>query len=490
MVEQVVRVLARCEACDHHYRVTGRGHTGTCPACGGVLHSPEEGSDEEHHLEHALACHACEAINPHAGTECTACGATLLEPLTPEELEQLASGRREVAQALRRGYRRMTTVTWLYRGGALTYALVTLVAILALSRSDVPRTPGTLVVGLTTVLTVVLLMGAIQIPFRPFLWTVILASLATLISAVHLIGPNPLGLMFAGTVVWACVFWATLPSARGFRQLIERYTDEYVLHHASLRTRRSLGHDAGEQRHRRLLAVMRRAGARAWRVSAAAAVLILAASAVGTYSVLAHMRPQELAQARTSFESSWAAGDLAAIEGLFVPSLRVQEGSRLAGMTSGYGWAAALPPLGPGQERDDEGSIWVSYEVGDLALTTHWVLRDRRWFLAEASLPEPPLEPVLEQFIEAWNSSDLEAVASFVPDGYRERMHEAWMLSAGYRDWEVLPPVIGTEREPAPEGAGQVQVLLQLEQGQVVTTRWLFRRSGRWGLQMLRFPER
>ena len=489
MTEQVVQVHARCEGCEHHYLLNGPGHTRKCPACGGVVRELAPDANQGHHLEQAIACPTCQAINPHAGIECTACGAALLEPLTAEELEEVASGRREVAHALRRGYRRMTTVTWLYRGGALTYALVTLLAIIALTQAEVPRTAGTVVVGLTTVLTVLMLVGAIQVPFRPFLWTVLLASIATLISVVHLLGPNPLGLMFGGTVVWACVFWAMLPSAREFSRLIDQYTDEYVLHHASLRTRRSLGHQSGESRHQRLLAVMRRAGARAWKVSAAAAVLVLLASAAGTYTVLKHLRPEEFSLVRSSFEQAWNSGNTSALNRLFAPSVREQQATLLQGLSASYGWVPKLPPLGAGVERADEGTLWVDYEVGGLPLSTHWALNDLRWRLVEVRLPEPPLEPVLERFVEAWNNSDLEAVASFVPDGYRERMHESFVLSAGYRDWDVLPKVLETQREPAPEGGGQVLVTLRLEPG-VLTTRWLFRRSGRWGLQMLRFPER
>jgi hypothetical protein len=451
------------------------------------VHMGEKQKAHGEHLEQAVACPQCQAINPHGGVTCGECGAVLEAPRATRESKEERAERRDERRAVRRGCRRMTTVTWLYRAGALAYAAAMLVAVLALVRPEVPRTGGVLVVGLTTVLAVLMLVGAIQVPFRPFVWTVIIASLATVVALVHLVGPDPLGLMFFFTGGWAAVLWATLPSAAGFRRLIAEHTDEYVLQHASVRTRRSIRGRSGQVRHERLLAAMRRAAGRAWKISAAAALLLSLASIVGTLAVLSRLRPQEFSARLESFETVWNRGYPVAVGGLFPPAVKEQKTAWLERVAEGHGWGDSLPQLGEGRMDHTADRASVHYQLADLALTVDWKLDGRDWQLVRLELPDPPLDPALERFLAAWQSSDLKAIAAFFPAGYEERTEESLVRASANRNWDVLPEVLETETGDSPEG--EVVVTLRLEEGEV-TTKWLFRLDGSWRLQALQLPPR
>ena len=439
------------------------------------------------HLTEAVACTECQAINPHGGAFCIECGAVLRASQTLQEREESARARHEATAALKHKYRWIAGITWLYGAGALSYAVVTVVAVLALARPEVPLGAGILVVALTTVLTALMLMGAIQILFKPFVWTSILAALASAVSAVHLIGPDPLGLMFFWSAAWAALFWAALVPTLRYRRLIAQYTDEYILHHASFRTRRSLRGRSAEERHARLLGVMQKAARRAWKISAVAAGSILLASALGTYGVLSNLRPEELSVALERFEAAWNDGDLAAVGALFPSNVRERQTTWLEGVTEGHGWREALPRLADGEIRRAEDRVWVDYELDDFTLSTCWILNGRSWVLFRVELPVPPLEPVFEGFLQAWRRSDLRAIADLFVAGHRDRMHEYIVRSARNRSWDTLPEILETHRTGSAEG--EAVVTLSVEGG-VVTTKWLFRADGRWGLHGLQFPRR
>ena len=53
-----------------------------------------------------------------------------------------------------------------------------------------------------------MLGAALQIPFRPLVWTIVLAVLATGAAVTHVVGANPLGLALPWSAAWAVVAWA------------------------------------------------------------------------------------------------------------------------------------------------------------------------------------------------------------------------------------------------------------------------------------------
>ncbi len=444
MTQASGQVLARCESCDKTYRVLERGRTYSCKACGGTVRPLDEG-------------------------------------------EAASAVRRDASEALKSAYRTIGAVTWLYRLGALAYAVATLLAVLALARTDVPPGGGVLVVVLTTLLTVLMLLATMHVVFQPFVWTLAIATLATVVSAVHLLGPNPYGLAVFGSAAWAVVAWATLVPTLRYQRLIATHKDLYVLHHASVGTRRSLKGRTAEARHERLVAAMRRAARRAWKISAAAAVAFVLASALGTYTVLTTKRPQVLSVATAGFEAAWSSSDLEGVGRWFDAGIRAQETARLQGRVDGLGWRDGLPALERGASRNDGDSARLEYEASGVPLVARWVRSGLEWVLVEVELPVPPFEPTYERFLEAWRASDVEGIVAFFSPDSREGMLASIEASVRERGWDSLPQLLTTQMSDYSEG--DAEVVHELERSKV-RTRWHLGTDGKWRLYALRFPPR
>ena len=277
-----------------------------------------------------------------------------------------------------------------------------------------------------------------------------------------------------------------MPTAR-FRRLIAQHKDLYITHHASSRTLRSLKGRTALERHERLVMTMRRAARRAWKLSTMIAAGICIASAVGTYAVLANVRPDAFAPALERFEVAWDDSNVEAIGALFHPDVREVESRRLAGMVAGHGWGSALPrPTGRAIQEQDANAA-VDYELGALDLETSWVRSDRVWWLESIELPIPPFEPTLARFVEAWRASDLDAVVSFFAEDARAEMLASIEASVRERGWTTFPEIVETDVDDS--SRGDVTVTFKLSRSKM-RTEWHFRIDGTWNLHGLRFPRR
>ena len=360
------------------------------------------------------------------------------------DVEQQLAERSE----LRRHYRWLTWMTWCCWSGAVSYALVTLVAVSAVGRADVPVQAGVLVVSLSALVTVAMLMAAVHVLFRPLVWTLIVAGLATVASVVHLVGPNPLGLMFVWSAGWALLFWSILVPMVRLSRLIAAHEDEYILDHTEPQTQRQLKRRSKRERHDRLLDLRRRAAQRAWKVSGTAAAVIVVASAIGTREVLAGVRPPELAPSLAEFEAKWRQSDFASIGRFFPAEFAAQRATWLEGMAEGHGWGRLLPRLESAGKQEQEGSVVVTYRLADLTtLSTRWLLEEREWQLVAWELPDPPVSPRLDSFRQAWQASDPEALAALYPVNYRKSQASNIERSMQLREWTKLPAVIMGEPE-------------------------------------------
>jgi ribosomal protein L40E len=437
-----------------------------------------------------LVCSKCQAINAPGARLCVECSAVLKGARRATARGESTEAGREAGAALRRAYRWIGAVTWLYRVGGALYAVATVFAFAALARTQVPLGPGLLVVALTTSLSVLMITAAIHILFRPFVWTVCIAVLATTVTVVHLLGPNPFGVAGYASLAWAVVAWAALLPTLRFRRLIAEHTDLYILHHASRRTVRSLDGHFARERHARLLAAMAHAYRRAWKLSAAAVGVLCLTSVIGSALVVTQLRPQEFAPTVAAFEAAWNGDGLTAATEFIGARTRARQREWLEGATAGHGWESDLPKLPPGTTHESEGRTFVDYELDALTLSTSWFLDGQVWVLIEIELPPPPFEPTLERFLGAWRSSSAEAVAGFFSAESRPGMLASIDRAARDRGWQRFPEVLEVERDAEADGAeGGVHVTLRLAESEL-KTEWHVRADGTWGLNGLRFPRR
>ena len=455
MTEQNVAATsrARCADCRRTYRVPDPERTYTCKACGGEVLALARGTPVDH------------------------------QPTAAE-----VAARRNASSELKGGYRWMTAITWMYRLAALAYGGVTVAAIVALSSPEVPLRPGLLVVGLCTVLTVTMLMGAIQLLFEPFVWTLVIAILASVVAAVHWGGPNPLGLAFYFSAAWAVLFWLSVVPTWRFRHLIAEHKDLYVTHHASRDTRRSLVGRSTRERHERLVRAMRLAFRRAIRISALAGLVILLLSAGGSWFTSTRLRPHEVGDTVAAFEQAWNAGATDEVGALFQPRSSEIRTEWLKGMSLAHDWEQSWPQLSPRREwTDADRVLWMEYNLdGGLVMTATFAPHGRRWYVSHIELPDPPLEPFVERLVLAWQSSDARELVSLFPQKHAERMLPSIENSLELRGWTQFPP-IGETRIGAPI-SGRADVVLKVPGGDLIA-RCLLDGKGRWQLNALRFPE-
>jgi hypothetical protein len=105
---------------------------------------------------------------------------------------------------------------------------------------------------------------------------------------------------------------------------------------------------------------------------------------------------------------------------------------------------------------------------------------------AHAAVEAPPLEPVIEEFLEAWAGSDAAAVAGFFPPSHAEKMQTNVESIAATRGWGASFPQ-PRAWEATPISPTSAQVDLELAEGRLIT-RWLVDEEGRWVLAMIQPP--
>ncbi len=445
-----------------------------------------QGSAEEHGAGGLVLCNDCQTLNSRAAESCVECDADLADATVVEDEDAAADLLEEAKGVFRRASRWGSAIAWTYHGGALAYAVATLFAVLALARPDVPVQEGVVVVALTVFLSVLMGTAALHLLIRPFLWTLSVAVLATGVAVLHAIGPNPLGLALYGSAAWAVLSWVLLYPAGRFQAAIDHHKDLYIVHHASLETRRSIKGRGPGERHERLLRAMRRADRRAWKVSAVVAVALVLASAIGSQRILSSVRPVPFDGARVAFEAAWRGGSPASIVPLFDDRVREVESVAFGGLAAGHGWDPALPALPEGSLRVLEGERFVDYDLGSVDLTARFLLDGRAWRLVKLELPYPSVAPALTRFRSAWEAGDSAALAEFFAPETGGSLLAKLEESRTRRGWDSLPPILSVDLKE--EDGRRAIADLVLSKRTKVTTSWTFRDDGTWSVYGLKMP--
>ncbi|MCB9915049.1 MAG: zinc ribbon domain-containing protein [Planctomycetes bacterium] len=436
-----------------------------------------------------VTCPECAALNPGGLQFCNECGTVLPESHARPGSEAAARLRHEAGKDLDAAQRTLDRITLAYRLGAVAYGVATLLAILALGDATVPLGEGLVVVLLTTALTAALVMGALHVTLRPDRWTLVIAGLATLVTLVHLLGPNPFGLAAVGSGVWAVFTWALVRPTQRVAALIDKHLDQYVLHHASSATRRTLAHRNAKERHERLMDVLDDAEARADRRSIVAAAVLIVVALLGSVLVAKFLRTAPLSFAQQSFEAAWNGGDAGALEALLDERVSAAEAPRLRRLLLGHGWSATRPALPTGVLREGDDTTWIDYDLGKLTLTASFVRADRGWSLVGVELPTPPIEATLERFRAAWATSDPRLLSEFFPAASRSEWVDRLRKSMETREWSALPGLFDVRVTPGDPGRASVLLVLQGDAGEVETS-WVFDDEGDWRLYGFKLPKR
>ena len=487
MDQPSTRSVARCEDCSKTYRVPSADRAYSCKACGGIVRVIEvKASSADRDSTGIVLCNDCQTLNPRKAETCFECDADLEGATVVEDEEEAADLLDETKRAFRRANRWGSGIAWTYHGGALAYAIATLFAVLALAKPEVPVEGGVAVVVLTVFLSVLMGTAALHLLFKPFLWTLSVAVLATGVAVVHAVGPNPYGAALLGSASWAALSWGLLYPARKFQAAIDHHKDLYIVHHASLETQRSLKGRGPGERHERLMRAMRRADRRAWKLSALMAIGLLLATTIGAQRILTSVRPAPFDGALVEFESAWNGGSADTIVRLFDPRVRDVESVSFRALATGHGWSDALPTLPVGARQESPGEWRVDYDLGELGLTARFLFKDLEWRLVHLELPYPSVEPTLERFQSAWDAGDTKALARFFSPETRTSLLAKLEESKARREWTTYPPILGVKLQE--DGGRRAVALLNLGRRAEMTTSWVFGNDGAWGVYGLKMP--
>lgn len=471
----------RCGDCGKVYRVRDASRTYRCKACGGTVGGTKA---ERGPLDHLPSCPACSAVNPKGSAYCAECGETLVPDGGRPRSGEATAERRRAAAHLRKSFRAIRAITWLYRLNALFTGLATVAIAASLADPAEPSGEAALTLALVATLTVVFAVGSIQLRFHPFAWAVGIASLTTVNTAIALLEEGLSGAGIFG-VAWALVLWsAVLPTVR-FRRLVREHGDLYIAHriHGTQAERKS-GRDDEE--------LFGRARRKALWLSAAIALVVWAGAGLGGWTVYATGRPEPFDVTLAAFAEAWERGDAGSVAAFFEESEQEKERAWLEVVANGHGWQGAWPDLGDGEWRQEESHALAelplsSGEDGGVVLST-WKLDGAAWRLDELTVPLPPLDERAQALVDAWSASDAAAVGALFRPGSRERMARSLEVQMSRRGWgEAFPRIVGVE--VSQRGRRNAEAALDLGDEEVVSV-WQFGENGEWALMGLRFPER
>jgi hypothetical protein len=453
------RSPAVCQDCGKSYRVPDASRTYRCKACGGTVSAVES-----------------ETPNRRAAAPAAAVEARRREPRSAESKE-----RRRAASALQRSYRWIRAVAWLYRVSAVVWGLAAIGRMATLPSDAIDPLVLTVELAFLSVMVAVFVVGSIQVRFQPFAWSLGIALLATLNAAGVWANARESPLAPIVASAWAVLVWAAVPATARFRRLVREHGDLYIVHriHGTHRRRRD-SRSSDEE----LLAAAR---SRALRTSAVAAVLVLALSGAGGWTVYAQ-RPDTLEFVLEDLAAAWDRGDVEALGAWLPPDERVETERYVAAVADAHGWGAAWPRVAEVEwrlETTGRGAAELVLEDGGVVRTV-WRLQGSAWEIADLTLPLPPMDDIVVRFTHAWNRSDLDGITTFFRLGSRDKMKRGIESSAARRGWaDTLPPIL--ETTAVQRGDGRTELSHQLDDG-VLVTRWQFEDDGAFRLTGLRFP--
>ncbi|MCB9833202.1 MAG: zinc ribbon domain-containing protein [Planctomycetes bacterium] len=436
---------------------------GLCPHCGATAAGAAV----------PRPCPACGQENPSAHSFCQDCGQALRPELgtATGAGREAAIDRRLALIELDRGRRAVNRLR-------LCMLLVGLLAGLVAILQGLDHRAEAWTGWTAFFLSVLFGVGAVRVAREPMLWTVSLASLATVELVAGFTQFDLTALIIVGCGL--LLVWSALPAAARLERVLRDFPelDQDLSPHQNepaLLRLRLLRDDRRRRRERRLLAGL---------------VAIVLVVVIGI--ALLVTAPPDSDDARLAFERAWNEGDETALVALFGEDASARRRVALGRQLARRGWQRSRPKL-PGllETVTEENEIRLRYDLGLDGLEARFRLEDGGWRLLGLDLPhyEPPnpIDAVLAGFEKAWEQGDLVALASaWIEADRRDLLRGRFERELRERDWLPRPPPLGPRRIVA---ATELQQVVQHHVGGgILQTKWEYRHPD-WLMRGLKFPE-
>jgi hypothetical protein len=398
---------ATCEKCGKAYRVPDAARAYRCRACGGSVRAGAAtgAADKPAAAEGAqgLACPSCGAPNSPGARFCEGCGARLgpdgdaSRRSAREEAERTLAGR-ELGKALRA----IQAVRMFYVANAMVSGIFLAMFLFAFAAGNVEADNETLanvLVAFYSGFLLVCLIGIWQVVAQPFFWSVLIASIWTLLKAIDLAIYGPASLLSLGTL-WTAGTWVAVAATAPVRRLLREYPDLRI-------SKRLKGQRPSVQRgdvvtRAKEKARESRARDRRQRLvfGAIAAGLMIAVFAglqywqsAGSGSSRSTASPPPLEPVIDLFATAWNDGGLDEVTRFFPETSRQKLGRQFGAVLTKRGWDERRPEIGPAtivasSRRRRKATHPISGSA-DAQLTTIWEAQGGTWVLVSVRPPKP-----------------------------------------------------------------------------------------------------
>ncbi len=439
-----VRERATCEGCGKTYIVPEPGRSYTCKACGGRLSDAIRGAD----------------------------------PATDAE------ERREAAAQLQRA---LNVVVWLRRlfaAGAIAYGLITVFLLVLLPKGIMDGGPLQVSLAVTTVMTCMHVVGFRQVRMQPFLWTMLLAVLATLSVGLYLVRWSGVSLELGVRILSAVALWSAVPATARVRALIAAHPDLYSTHrlHGTDRRRHGARSDAAHSLQQ---------FARARRATALGSVAWASGMALAVLAVVLFTRPanagMSLESAMAAFEEAWGDADLDALLALSPPNEVEARRALIELVLAEQGWGERWPALGEELVESDPPAVTVVWPIDGGEVGSYSTPTEGGLWLGVLVLPLPSFDAALGRMADTWVARDVPAIVALYPPEKRESAASSIARAVERRDWGDDWPEI-YEIEVGQVRLDGTRVTYRVPDDELVTN-WAFRGEHGWCLTSLNLPD-
>ena len=342
-------------------------------------------------------CRACGSVLEAGAGFCSECG----ESVTPGRRSgRQRSERKQASMELIRAAKFLRLLRNFYLFNAVLNGIAAAFSLHLLALDLFPLGIAVLTFAMLVGITALLVMGAIRLRYRPFLWAVTLACLVTVsrILGAYNSDFSTFSILFG--VVWAGAFWAmTVPVSR-VRRLIEEHPDLAI-------TKSILGTGArGRKSPEELAHLNALAEQRANRRSLVAAAIILVLGAVAGFTSYSVGRTPSLDASWKDFVADWRSGEAERVAEWFAASERDEKLRWLRAVEEHRGWTGAWPLSADLEDGEIPEDALVFLDSGTItdedfptgAASWRWSAADGPWTLTAIVLPDPPADDTIAAF--------------------------------------------------------------------------------------------
>ncbi len=403
MLQVLRRVMekAYCQSCGLMLKVEPGQALPPCDECGGHLLLEEQEQESP-----VKACPSCEADNPEKARFCESCGADMsAKGKSRQRGDKVAS--RQANVELGKARRIIKRVRSLFIIQSVGWALLTLGLFMVLDQEDLlGESSWMLMVPFSICLFCIL--GSIFLAREPFIWSMAIASLQTLVVALY-------PLEFGFSIDWLIITfitiasWAATASLTKVKKLLAEHSDTIGAQKLMGTREKAYQGDLGRKHRQRLKEESR--GKLKRRAIFISAILVVVVG-IGIWAAKANRKPtwQELQAAEQQreaerlakmpkpeeftpvlqkFVQDWNQSDKEAIHALFLAWDKEKWIRGLKRVGERNGWEGVFPTLSDEDiQWRGKREVYVYYQLAERRFLTRWEcpVDESRWYLRSFTL--------------------------------------------------------------------------------------------------------